>query len=103
MVLLEFSMSPFGKGESLSPYVARVLKIVDESKINYRLTPMGTILEGEWDEVMGVVTSCFRELEKDCSRISTNIRIDYRQGKTSRMKQKINSLENKLNRKLSTS
>ena len=27
MVLLEFSMSPFDKGESLSPYVARSLDI----------------------------------------------------------------------------
>lgn len=102
MVLLEFSMSPFGKGESLSPYVSRVLKVIDESGVTYQLTPMGTILEGEWDEVMAVVTSCFRELDKDCNRISTNIRIDYRKGKSSRMKQKINSLEKRLNKKLST-
>ncbi|MFC2088051.1 MTH1187 family thiamine-binding protein [Calditrichota bacterium] len=102
MVLLEFSMSPFGKGESLSPYVSRVLKIIDESKVSYRLTPMGTILEGEWDKVMAVVTSCFRELEKDCTRISTHIRIDYRQGNNPRMQQKINSIETKLNRKMST-
>ncbi len=102
MILLEFSMSPFGKGESLSPYVSRVLKIVDESGLIYRLTAMGTILEGEWDEVIAVVTACFRELEKDCNRISTNIRIDYRKGDKSRMKQKIDSLEKQLNRKLST-
>ncbi len=102
MILLEFSMSPFGKGESLSPYVSRVLKIVDESGLIYRLTAMGTILEGEWDEVIAVVTACFRELEKDCNRISTNIRIDYRKGEKSRMKQKIDSLEKQLNRKLST-
>ncbi len=102
MVLLEFSMSPFGKGESLSPYVSRVLKVVDESGVSYRLTSMGTILEGEWDEVMAVVTLCFRELEKDCNRIGTNIRIDYRKGDKSRMKQKIDSLEKQLNRKLIT-
>ena len=102
MVLLEFSMSPFGKGESLSPYVSRVLKVIDESGVVYRLTPMGTILEGEWDEVMAVVTSCFRELDKDCNRISANIRIDYRKGGKPRMKQKIDSLEKRLNRKLST-
>jgi uncharacterized protein (TIGR00106 family) len=102
MVLVEFSMSPFGKGESLSPYVSRILKIVDESNVSYRLTPMSTILEGEWDEVISVVTSCFRELEKDCNRISTNIRIDYRRGSAPRMQKKIDSIENKLKRKLST-
>ena len=49
MVLLEFSMSPFDKGESLGPYVARSLDIVDRSGLPYQLTPMGTIIEGEWD------------------------------------------------------
>ena len=101
MVLLEFSMSPFGKGESLSPYVSRILDVVDKSNVRYKLTPMGTILEGEWNEVMGVVTNCFEELEKDCNRISTNIRIDYRKVTASRMQQKIDSLESKLNKKLS--
>ncbi len=101
MVLLEFSMSPFGKGESLSPYVSRILDVVDKSGIRYKLTPMGTILEGEWEDVISVVTDCFNELEKDCNRISTNIRIDYRKGTSSRMQQKINSIETKLNKKLS--
>ena len=31
MVLLEFSMSPLDKGESLSEYVARSLDIIDKS------------------------------------------------------------------------
>lgn len=101
MVLLEFSMSPFDKGESLSPYVSRVLNVVDKSGVSYKLTPMGTILEGEWDEVFKVVTDCFRELEKDCNRISTNIRIDYRKGDSSRMEQKIRSIEKQLNKNLS--
>jgi len=101
MVLLEFSMSPFGKGESLSPYVSRVLSVIDQSGVRYKLTPMGTILEGQWEEVMEIVTNCYKELEKDCNRISTNIRIDYRKGSTSRMQQKINSLESKLNKELS--
>ena len=42
MVLLEFSISPTGKGESLSPYISRVLKTIDDSGVSYRLTPMGT-------------------------------------------------------------
>ena len=45
MVLLEFSMSPFAKGESLSPYVARSLDIIDKSGLPYQLTPMGTSID----------------------------------------------------------
>ena len=102
MVLLEFMMSPSGKGESLSPYVSRILKVIDESGVTYQLTPMGTILEGEWDEVMDVVRDCFHELKRDCSRIGSHIKIDYREGNKSRMKSKIESIELKLGRKLKT-
>ena len=56
MILLEFSMSPMDKGESVSDQVSRSLKIIDESGVPYRLNPMGTVLEGEFDEVMGVVS-----------------------------------------------
>ena len=102
MVLLEFSMFPTSQGESKSAYVARILDIIDQSGVTYQLTPMGTILEGEWSEVMGVVTACFDALKADCPRIATQIKIDYRDGDKSRMKTKIASVENQLGRKLST-
>ena len=102
MVLLEFSMSPLDKGESLSQYVARSLDIVDKSGLAYQLTPMGTIVEGEWEQVMALVTSCFQAMSQDCSRISTSMKIDYRAGKSGRLKDKIRSVESKLGRKLST-
>jgi uncharacterized protein YqgV (UPF0045/DUF77 family) len=37
MVLLDFSMTPIGKGESVSPYVARCLEVVGASGLDYRL------------------------------------------------------------------
>ena len=70
MVLLEFSMSPFARGESLSPYVARSLDIIDKSGLPYQLTPMGTIIEGEWAEVMAVVTACFEAMQADCAPVA---------------------------------
>ncbi len=102
MVLLEFSMSPFAKGESLSPYVARSLDIIDKSGLPYQLTPMGTIIEGEWAEVMAVVTACFEAMQSDCERISTQIKIDYRAGPGGRIQSKIDAVEQRLGRKLST-
>src|SRR5438105_1094712 len=78
MVLLEFAMSPHGQGESLSAHVSRILDIIDKSGVPYQLTPMGTILEGEWEDVMGVVTACFKALQTDCARIGMNLKVDYR-------------------------
>ena len=47
MVVLDFSMFPLGVGESVSPYVARSLDIVDRSGLDYRCHAMGTTLEGD--------------------------------------------------------
>ena len=102
MVLLEFSMSPMNRGESVSAYVARSLDIIDKSGLPYQLTPMGTILEGEWSEVMAVVTACFDAMRADWDRVGTQIRIDYRAGPGGRLKSKVASVEQKLGRKLST-
>jgi len=102
MVLLEFSMSPFDKGASLSEYVSRSLDIIDKSGLPYQLTPMGTIVEGEWDEVMALVTACFQRMSQDCDRISTSMKIDYRAGAGGRLKSKIQAIESKLGRTLST-
>lgn len=102
MVLLEFSMSPMAKGESLSAYVARSLDIIDKSGLPYQLTPMGTIIEGEWAEVMAVVGACFAAMKTDCDRIGAHIKIDYRAGPAGRLRSKIESVEQKLGRKLAT-
>lgn len=102
MVLIEFAMAPRGVGESLSPYVARILDVIDKSGLSYQLTPMGTIIEGEWDEAMGVVNACFKALEKDCPRIGVNFKADWKPGKESRLKSKVEHVEKEVGRKLST-
>ncbi|MFO1195944.1 MAG: MTH1187 family thiamine-binding protein [Burkholderiaceae bacterium] len=102
MVLLEFSMSPLSQGESVSRYVARSLDIIDRSGLPYQLTPMGTILEGEWAEVMAVVTACFEAMKADCTRISTSIRIDWRDAPGGRLKSKVAAVQAKVGRPLAT-
>ena len=100
MLLLEFSMSPMDKRESVSKYVSRSLKIISESGVDYRLNPMGTILEGEWDEVMGVVKKCYKIMSSDCKRITCSVKIDYREGQKGRLISKMASVEQKLGKNL---
>lgn len=102
MILLEFAMSPTGEGESMSRHVARILDIIDRSGVPYQLTAMGTILEGDWDHVMGVVSECFRAMQADCHRIGMNLKMDYRAGSEPRLRSKVDAVEGHVGRKLRT-
>src|SRR5258708_6946973 len=102
MVLLDFSMTPLGKSESVSPYVARCLEVVAASGLDYRLHAMGTTREGELDEVLAVVRRCFEALQADCDRISCSIKIDYRKGPGGRLQSKVRKVEALLRRPLRT-
>ena len=100
MVLLEFSMSPLAKGESVSPYVARSLEIIDASGLDYRLHAMGTIIEGEVEQVLEVLQKCFAAMAEDCDRITCTAKFDYRRGYSGRLESKVASVEEKLGRSL---
>lgn len=99
-MLLEFSMSPLGKGESVGAYVARSLEIIDRSGVPYRLNPMGTVLEGEWDEVMPVVRECLERMSQECDRVTCTIKFDWRRGAEGRLTSKVTSVEQRLGRQL---
>src|SRR6187200_3214671 len=100
MVLLEFSMSPLEKGSSVGEYVARSLKIIDESGLDYRLHAMGTIIEGDVDQVLGVLKQCLEAMAADCDRITCTAKLDYRRGYSGRLQTKVSSVEEKLGRSL---
>lgn len=96
-VIVDFSIVPMDKGESVSPYVARAVAVIRDSGLAFRLGPMGTAVEGDdWDRVMGVVQQCFESLQKDCHRIYMTIKVDYRKGDTGRLDGKVASVEGKL-------
>jgi uncharacterized protein (TIGR00106 family) len=95
MTLMEFSLIPLDKGESLSRYIGGTLDIVHESGLDYRLNPMGTVVEGDWDELLRLLTRCFRALEKESNRIIVHANFDFRKGVTGTIERKIKSVEEK--------
>jgi uncharacterized protein (TIGR00106 family) len=44
MVIVEFIIVPLGE-ESLSGYVAEVVKLLERKGVKYQLTPMSTVME----------------------------------------------------------
>jgi len=99
-MIAQFSIVPLGAGASVSSYVAKVIKIVDESQLPYRFHAMGTIVEGEWDQIMNLIKKCRDTLMNEVERVIIDIKIDDRKGTTGRIEQKIKSIEEKLGRSL---
>ena len=96
-VLAEFTMFPTDKGESVSQYVSRIVKLIDESGLNYKLTSMGTIMEARsMEEVTEVINKAYQLLETDCNRVYATIKIDVRKGEDNRIEGKIKSVEKKI-------
>ena len=82
-----------GKGESVSQYVAECLKIVEASGVPYRINPMGTVVEGEYDEVMGIIRACHFRVMGMSGRCLTSIKIDDRKGIKGALAGKVKSVE----------
>jgi uncharacterized protein (TIGR00106 family) len=96
-VLVEFSVTPLDKGESVGEYIARCIKIVEQSGLPFQVTAMGTMIEGRsWRETMKVVEDCHDALAKDCSRITASIRVDTRAGTEKRIRHNVESVERHL-------
>lgn len=102
-MLVEFSICPIGTGESLGDAIAGVIRIVDESGLPYRANPMGTVIEGGWDEVMGLLKKCHEEVIKTAPRVVSHISIDLRPKKPQdRLTEKLKSVERRLGKKIKT-
>jgi uncharacterized protein (TIGR00106 family) len=100
MLLAELSMWPMDKGESVGKYVAEILDIIDRSGLPYRLGPLGTCIEGEWDEVMAVMKQCFDHMSQNSNRIAGTVKMDWRKDHKGSLDSKVKSVEQKLGREL---
>ena len=95
-VIVELSLFPLDKGQSVSAYVAKAVAVIRQSGLSYVLTPMGTCIEGEWDEVQAVVGLCFRALAAESDRVYLTFKADWRRGRTGGLASKISAVESKL-------
>lgn len=102
-MLAEFEIIPIGTGSaSLSTLLAEVARKIDDSGLECRFGPMGTVVEGEWDQIIELARICHQGLLESCDRVMTTIRIDDRKDKPGmgRIVQKKKSLEEKLGKSL---
>src|SRR5437660_11339015 len=93
MTIAEFSITPIGKGPSVGTYVARCLDIVDRGGLPYRLNAMGTVVEGEFDDILKLVARFHKAVTGDCERVATIVNVDRRKGAWGELEGKVNERE----------
>jgi uncharacterized protein (TIGR00106 family) len=94
-VVAEVSIVPIGTADaSISQYVAASIEVLEDRKdLIYRLTPMGTVIEGPLNKVLEAIQAMHEiPFAKGALRVVTNIKIDDRRDKPSTMSSKLQSV-----------
>lgn len=99
MAIVEVCVVPLGTGStSVSEYVAACHKVLQQEKdLQYQLTPMATIIEGDLDKILAAISKMHEvPFAAGAGRVITTIRIDDRRDKERTMADKVTSVEEKL-------
>lgn len=94
MAIMAISVSPIGTGSTgVGDFVADALRVIDRSGLRYELNAMHTVVEGDLDRLLGLVSEIHAVLfAKGAKRLSTVIKIDDRRDVASTMDAKVQSV-----------
>ncbi|GAB7080203.1 MTH1187 family thiamine-binding protein [Megalodesulfovibrio paquesii] len=95
-VIVNLAIFPLDQGPDLADAVARAVGLIRQSGLPSQLCPMGTAIEGEYDEVMAVVKACHDALRAHSSRVYMNMAVDSREGPVGRLTGKVQAVESRL-------
>ncbi|MEH1055299.1 MTH1187 family thiamine-binding protein [Micromonospora sp. CPCC 206171] len=95
-MLIAFSITPLGVGESVGDLVAEAVRVVRASGLPNRTDAMFTTVEGEWDEVMAVVKRAVDVVAERAPRVSVVLKADVRPGVTDALTGKVAHVEARL-------
>nr|VFK21927.1 MAG: uncharacterized protein, MTH1187 family [Candidatus Kentron sp. LFY] len=97
-VLLEISMFPTDKGESVSRYVGQVVEMIRDFGLDYRLSAMGTVVESDdIRQALDLVERAYGILDGlGCNRVYSVLKFDIRKGETNRLSRKVQSVADKI-------
>lgn len=92
-MIAAFSVTPLGIGEDVGEVVAEAVRVVRESGLPNHTDAMFTSLEGEWDDVMGVIKRAVEAVAAKAPRVSMVLKADIRAGVTDGLTSKVEALE----------
>ncbi len=68
-MLMELTVIPLGRGRSLSGDIAELIGLIDDSGLPYKATEFGTLIEGSWEQLMGVAKKCHTAVRNQTDRV----------------------------------
>jgi len=80
----------------VGPSVAEAVRIVRASGLPNETNAMFTNVEGEWDDVMGLIKACVDKVAESAPRVSLVIKVDHRPGAIDAMHHKVDVIESRL-------
>ncbi len=99
-MLFELEMIPLNGHVHVSGELAEVLRAIDDSGLPYRLTPSGTCIEGEWNEVMPLIRRCHEKMREVAMHVITNIKVEDEADESHLLDYNVQSIEEKIGRVL---
>ena len=100
-MLVELTINPLGRGTHLSKDLTEILDIVDASGLPYCLTPFGTCIEGDWEQVMKLVKHCHDRAKSFSPHVMTSIQIEDEDHATNKLEENVAVMERMAGHKLS--
>lgn len=97
-MLAQFTVHPMDETH-LSKDVAQMMEILEEEGVKYCLSPLGTGVEGSWNEVMSAIHSCHDLMLKRHARVITTITVDDRREPRHHLDEIVSVVEQHLGRK----
>ena len=98
MAIVEISVVPIGTGStSVSDFVAACVKVLNDSGMTYELHGMGTIVEGDLEDLLDVILKMHEvPFKAGALRVVTSIKIDDRRDKKASAQDKVKAVYTKI-------
>ena len=100
MALAEISVIPIGTPtSSIGDWIAEAVKVLEDEGVGYEISPMGTLIEGNVEDIFRVVDKMHASaFSRGVNRVLTTLTIDDRHDKEVTMKSKVASVKRRLER-----
>lgn len=98
MAIAEINIIPLGTpGPAVGDYIADAVGVLEESGVEFEVTAMGTIVEGELEVILGLARQMHElPFSKGLRRVVTTIRIDDRRDREATAAEKVETVRQRL-------